>query len=398
MKIDNYSHLVSPGEIEYIKKTGMTLKGKTANIVTTAAYGSGVSELVGNVLPFFQDFDIETKRINLNMPKDFLDISKKFYEGLSNSLVNITQEDLDFFLSFKPLIREQTSNPCDLLYANDHAALTAIDNKVFKKAIWRCHIDVSHSNPFLWHFLKRYIEKFDVSAFSFPSFSGNLSIPKFSIMPAIDPLSDKNKEIPEEYINSVFEKYNIPRSKPILLQIGRYDVLKDPLGVIEVYQEVAKEYNCILVLAGGEASDDPASHSVYKQVLEKAQEVPGVHVLLLDQNDLEINALQRGSTIVIQKSIRESFGLAITEALWKKKPVVASETGGIPLQIIEGLTGLFSVSNVTCVQQIKRLLKNPKLGEDLGLGGYEHVKENFLITRHVRDLMLMFSRVLETEV
>jgi len=394
MKIDNYRQFTSESEIEYIKKLGNMLGGSSANIVSTAKQGGGVAELLNKVIPFFADFDFELHRINLELDVNFLQICKKFYEGLSNPAVDITQQDLHDFLKYSPSVQEQITQPADLLFVHDHQPITAVEKKNYKKAVWRCHIDVSHPDEMLWNFLKTYIEKYDAAAFSFPSFARDIAIPKYAIMPSIDPLSDKNKDLPEEYIDAVFKKYNISRSKPVIMQIGRFDVLKDPVGVVEVFREVKNSYDCTLVIAGGHASDDPDADKVYQQTRAAAQNVPDAHIVLLEHNDLEINALQRGADIILQKSIRESFGLAITEALWKKKPVVATETGGIPLQIIEGQTGLISVSNASCVMQIKKLLQNPALRRALGNGGYKHVRENFLVTRHVRDLMIMFAKVL----
>ncbi|MDR0291460.1 MAG: glycosyltransferase [Elusimicrobium sp.] len=397
MKIDNYRQFTSESEIEYIKKLGALLGGGSANIVTTARQGGGVAELLNKVIPFFADFDFSLRRINITLDRNFLEICRKFYEGLSNPAVDITQEDLQNFLRYSPSVQAQVAQPCDVLFVHDHQPIAAVEKKNYKKAIWRCHIDVSHPDALLWNFLKTFIEKYDAAAFSFPSFSGDISIPKYAIMPSIDPLSDKNKDLPDDYVDAVFKKYNISRAKPVIMQIGRFDILKDPVGVVEVFKEVKNSFDCTLVVAGGHANDDPNADKVYRETLAAAQNVPDAHIIVLEHNDLEINALQRGADIIIQKSIRESFGLAITEALWKKKPVVATETGGIPLQIIEGQTGLISVSNASCAMQIKKLLQNAPLRRSLGIAGYKHVRENFLVTRHVRDLMIMFAKVLELD-
>jgi len=397
MKIDNYREFASEKEIEYIKKLGGLLKGRSANIVSAANQGGGIAELLNKILPLLSDFDFDLRRVTLELDKNFLEICDKFYKGMGDPTTDITPEDLRDFLKYSASVAAQITKPADLLFTHDHHPITAVQNKNFYKSVWRCHIDTSHPEPTLWNFLRTYVNKYDAAIFSFHSFSGDISVPKFSVMPSIDPLSDKNKFLPDEYVDSVFKKYNIPRSKPVILQVGRFDVLKDPLGVVEVFKEVRKSYDCTLILAGGRSTEYTLTDTIYRETLSAAAGVPDAHALLLEHNDLEINALQRGADIILQKSLRESFGLAITEALWKKKAVVATETGGVPLQIIEGHTGLLCVSNKSCVTQIKKFLQNPELRRALGAAGHRHVRENFIVTRHIRDLLIVFCKVLGLE-
>jgi trehalose synthase len=210
------------------------------------------------------------------------------------------------------------------------------------------------------------------------------------ISPSIDPLSDKNKELPEEIIDSVLKKYGILKDKPIITQISRFDRLKDPVGVIEAYLKVKKYIDCQLILAGGTASDDPEGIQVLEEVKKKAEQNKDIHILLLPQNDIEVNALQRASDVIMQKSIREGFGLTVAEALWKAKPVVASNVGGIPLQIKHKYSGLLCRSIDGAAFSIKQLLNSPEYAKKLGENGKEHIRNNFLLTRHLRDYMLLF--------
>ncbi|MGB2578371.1 trehalose synthase [Elusimicrobium simillimum] len=394
MKIDNYKDYASPQEIEYIKMLGKKLGGRSSNVLSTASVGGGLAEILNNVLPFLEDFDFNLRRINVAFDKEFLSVARKINEALSDPAFDITQADLDKFFSYNTMVRDAVKEPCDLLFVYDHPPISAVEKKNYSKAIWRCYLDVSHPDPLVWDAVKYYIEQYDAAAFSFPSFSQDLSIPKYSIMPSIDPLADKNREIEESYIDGVFAKYGIPRTKPVILQVGRFDALKDPIGVLEVFKEIKKEYDCTLVLAGGKAADDPGAVTDFQVVSMAASQVPGAHVILMDYNELEVNALQTGADIIIQKGLRETFGLTLTEAMWKKKAVVAAETGALPLQIMEEHSGLTSVSNASCVAQVKRLLKDPQLRYTLGVNAHKHVKENFLITRHVRDLFIMFAQVL----
>ena len=270
-------------------------------------------------------------------------------------------------------------------------ALVSRKKEIGKKWVWRCHIDVSQPNENVWSFLEPFIFQYDAAVFSAPSFSHPLPIRQFLISPSIDPLSDKNKELSQETIDAVLEKYGIPKDKPIIIQISRFDYLKDPVGVIQAFEMVRKSIDCRLVFAGGTASDDPESDKVLAEVQEKARDNPDIHILLIPpESDVEINALQRASTVIVQKSHREGFGLTVTEALWKAKPVVASAVGGITLQVKNKFTGLLSYGIEGTAYAIRQLLTNPEYARWLGQNGREHVRYNFLITRHMRDYLLLF--------
>jgi trehalose synthase len=249
---------------------------------------------------------------------------------------------------------------------------------------------VSNPDRKVWKFLRTYIDRYDSAVFSAPGFSPRLPIRQFLIAPSIDPLSDKNRDLPDEQVGAVLAKYGVPRDKPIVTQISRFDRLKDPVGVIEAYTQVKRYIDCRLILAGGTATDDPEGAQVLQEVNERAANDPEIHVLLLPQNDLDVNALQRASTVIVQKSLREGFGLTVSEALWKGKPVVASNVGGIPLQVTHRYSGLLCHSVEGAAFAIKQLLSSPEYARRLGENGREHVRNNFLLTRHLRDYMLLF--------
>jgi len=237
--------------------------------------------------------------------------------------------------------------------------------------------------------------RYDGAIFSAPEFSRQLPIPQYLVFPCIDPLAEKNKDLDPECIQSVLERFSIDPQRPILTQISRFDRLKDPLGVVRAYQMVKRYFDCQLVLAGGGAADDPEGGAVLEEVRQAAAGDPDIHILDLPPwSPMEINALQRGSTIIIQKSLREGFGLTVTEALWKKKPVVASAVGGIPAQVIHKQTGLLAHSVEGTAYQIRYLLSNPALGERLGEQGHDHVREHFLITSNVRHYLTLFVHLL----
>jgi trehalose synthase len=281
----------------------------------------------------------------------------------------------------------------DIMVIHDPQPIAWIEAKDRSPAkwVWRCHIDISHPNEEVWDFLRGYVEKYDAALFSSPRFSKQLPIPQFLFFPSIDPLSDKNRELEPEFIDQVLERFRILRDKPIITQISRFDRLKDPIGVIKAYRMAKRYTDCRLVLAGGGASDDPEGELILNEVRAEAERDPDIHILLLPPtSSLEINALQRASTIIIQKSIREGFGLTVAEALWKKKPVIGSAVGGIPAQIIPNLTGALVYSIEGTAYQIRYLLNHPDTAKKLGEYGHAYVKERFLITQNLKRYLLLF--------
>lgn len=230
---------------------------------------------------------------------------------------------------------------------------------------------------------------------SAPSFARDLKTRQVLISPSIDPLSDKNRDLPPEQVAQIVAGFGIDTTRPVVTQISRFDSLKDPVGVIQVYKLVKRSSDCQLVLAGGGATDDPEGPAILAAVQEAAAGDPDIHVLFLPPgSDIEINALQRASTVVLQKSLKEGFGLTMSEALWKGRPVVASAVGGIPLQIAHGYSGLLSRSIDGTAYAVRQLLHEPDYAKRLGENGREHVRQNFLITRHVRDYLLLFLSML----
>jgi len=261
--------------------------------------------------------------------------------------------------------------------------------------VWRCHIDLSNPHAEVWNFLRPFVEQYDAAIFSSPAFTRQLAIPQYLFYPCIDPLSEKNKTMEETFVQKVCEDFGIDRTRPVLTQISRFDRLKDPVGVIQAYKLAKKYVDCQLVLAGGGATDDPEGAVVLAEVMEAAGDDPDVIILNLPPwSALEINALQQASNIVIQKSLKEGFGLTVTEALWKGKPTIAGAVGGIPTQVIHKLTGILVHSVEGCAYQIRYLLTHPEFAQQLGKNGHEHVKENFLMTTNVRRWLVLFQILL----
>jgi len=396
-QIDKYIPLVGQSVIDDLKLLGGRLKGKVVQHINSTPVGGGVAEILNRMVPLLRELGVDTKWDVIKGGEQFFEVTKKFHNALHGRAEEITKRDFEVFLETSQQNIDNLDTYGDIVFVHDPQPIALVKKKAANKWLWRCHIDVSNPNVRVWEFLMGFITQYDSAVFSAPAFSRKLPIRQFLIPPSIDPLSDKNKELPQETIDSVLKKYDIKKDKPIITQISRFDRLKDPIGVIEAYLQVKRYINCQLILAGGTAEDDPEGFKVLGEAKERAKNDPDIHILLLPQDDLVINALQRASDIIVQKSLREGFGLTVAEALWKAKPVVASNVGGIPLQIKHKYSGLLCHSVQGASFAIKQFLSSPEYAKKLGENGREHIKNNFLITRHLRDYMLLFLSLYHPE-
>ncbi|HMK77476.1 MAG TPA: glycosyltransferase [Thermodesulfobacteriota bacterium] len=379
--------------IEELRLLASRLSGKVIQNINSTFTGGGVAEILSRVLPLLEQLGVDARWNTIKGSPDFFQVTKKFHNTLHGRREDISATDFALFLEVSQQNIREMELYGDIIFIHDPQPVTMVSRKkeIGRKWVWRCHIDVSQPNQKVWSFLEPFIVQYDAAVFSAPSFSHQLPIRQYLISPSIDPLSDKNKELSQQMIDSVLEKYVIPKDKPIITQISRFDYLKDPVGVIQAFEMVRKNIDCRLVFAGGTASDDPESERVLAEVKERAGGNPDIHILLVPpESDVEINALQRASAVIVQKSHREGFGLTVTEALWKAKPVVASAVGGITLQVKNRFTGLLSYGIEGTAYAIRQLLTNPEYAKWLGQNGREHVRYNFLVTRHLRDYLLLF--------
>ncbi len=389
-KIDEYISIVGQPIIDDLRLLGQKLKGKVIQNINSTSVGGGVAEILNRMVPLLKELSVDARWDLIKGGIQFFEVTKKFHNALHGRYEEIDKHDYEIFMDASQKNIAELDTYGDIVFVHDPQPVALIEKKADNKWIWRCHIDISNPDQGIWKFLKDFVIRYDASVFSAPSFAQDLSIRQYLISPSIDPLSDKNKELPQEIIDSVLVKYGVPKDKPIITQISRFDGLKDPIGVIKAYKKVKQRINCRLILAGGTAADDPEGAKILEEVREMASGDTDIHILLLPQNDIEINALQRASTVIVQKSIKEGFGLTVAEALWKAKPVVASNVGVIPLQIKHKYSGLLCHSIEGAAFALKQLLNNPQYGKKLGENGREHIKNNFLITRHIRDYMLLF--------
>ena len=393
-RLDDYESLIGKAELDELRFLAQGLRGKTVKMVNSTAVGGGVAEILNRLVPLLTELEVVTHWDVITGGNDFFEVTKAFHNALHGGAYQLTSEAREIFLLHNEQNRARMRFDEDVIILHDPQPAALIKSKTdnHQRWIWRCHIDLSNPNSEVWGFLRPFVEQHDAAIFSAQAFARQLSIPQYLFYPCIDPLSEKNRQLDARFIQQVCDDFGIDRSRPILTQISRFDRLKDPLGVIQAYQLAKKYVDCQLVLAGGSATDDPEGAVVLAEVMEAAGDDPDIIVLNLPPwSGLEINALQSASTIIIQKSLKEGFGLTVTEALWKGKPTIGSAVGGIPNQVIHKLTGALVHSVEGCAYQIRYLLTHPEFAEQLGKNGREHVKENFLITSSVKRWLLLFQ-------
>ena len=385
--LDDYAALLGEGEIDELRVLAKPLRGRSIEMINSTAVGGGVAEILNRLLPLAEELDLKMRWDVMTGGDDFYGVTKSFHNALHGAPYHADPKDFEIFLACNERNRARLPLDAEFMIIHDPQPAALIEGRKGSGNhwAWRCHIDLSHPNRQVWDFLERFVARYDAAMFSSPEFSRSLAIPQYLFYPAIDPLSEKNRDLESGFVARTLVQYQIDPLRPILTQISRFDRLKDPVGVIRAYRIVKRYFDCQLVLAGGRASDDPEGAEVLKEVQREANGEADIHIIELPAwAPLEVNALQRASTIVIQKSLREGFGLTVSEALWKKKPVVASAVGGIPVQIIHKHTGLLAHSVEGTAYQIRFLLSHPEIAAKLGENGYEHVKENFLITQKLK--------------
>ena len=368
------------------------LSGRVIQNINSTAVGGGVAEILSRMVPLLGQLGVKARWDVIKGDEKFFAITKKFHNGLHGVPTKLNNGEYEYFLEVN---RQNAADIVfdDIVFVHDPQPVALIEKRseIGKRWVWRCHIDFSRPDPKIWKFLSQFVTRYDATVFSAPAFAQKIPVPQLLIAPSIDPLSDKNRELPEQTIDSVFERFGIDRSRPVVTQISRFDYLKDPLGVIQAYKRARAHVDMQLVLAGGGATDDPEGPMIMECVKEEAEKDRDIFALFLPPaSDIEINALQRGSTVILQKSLREGFGLTVAEALWKAKPTIAGAVGGIPLQVTHKYSGILTHSIEGTAHWIRQLISAPEYAAKLGANGREHIRNNFLITRHIKDYLLLF--------
>ncbi|PKN29742.1 MAG: glycosyl transferase family 1 [Deltaproteobacteria bacterium HGW-Deltaproteobacteria-21] len=388
----DYREVVGPDVIEELTILASHVGGRTIKMVNSTAVGGGVAEMLHRVVPLLNELGIKVSWEVIKGDEPFYEITKSFHNGLQGKAQIFSEDEFEKYLSVNRMNAKEFIFEEDLIVIHDPqpAAMILHKSNLKNRWVWRCHIDLSRPNTQLWQFLRPTIEKYDAAIFTSPLFSPELAIPQYQFFPAIDPLDDKNRDLEESYIDGVFEKYGIPRDKPVVTQISRYDPWKDPVGVVQAFKLARKYVDCRLLLVGDKADDDPESDKILELVRNEAGNDPDIHILLFSPSiPLEINAFQRGSQVILQKSLKEGFALTVAEALWKGRPVIGGAVGGIPAQIIDGHTGLLVHTVEGASLAIRSLLNQPELAMRLGENGKRRVRNEFLITKKLKRYLLL---------
>src|SRR6266571_4713645 len=388
--LDDYRAIAPAGTIDFLRRLSERVRNRRLLNVSASQEIGGVAEILRGLVPLLEEVGVESAWETLDGDGGAAPLAARLHHALQGGEERLPEEVLEQFLAFTRARAATLELAADMVLTHDALPAGLVEARPQEGAwVWRCHLDVSHPQRRAWTFLRQYVVKYEAAAFSLPAFAQRLPIPQFMIYPTIDPLSDKNRELPARAVDAICERLGVPRDKPILLQVGRFDRFKDPLGVIEAYRLVKRQHDCRLVLVGGAESDDPEGVELSAEVREAASHDPDLHVLELPSEPVEVNALQRAATIVLQKSTREGFGLGVAEAMWKSKPVIGGFAGGIAAQVVYGVTG-YTVNSVEgAAFRARQLLADPALREKFGAAGREHVRQHFLLTRHLGDVLAL---------
>lgn len=399
--IQDYAAIVGDDVIDHLRQLARPLQGLKVVHVNSTRVGGGVAEILRKLVPLQAELGIDVRWEVIEGEGAFFTCTKNFHNGLQGIPVPMADTLIAAYEQtnernaeeLRPLLEE-----ADMVFIHDPQPLLLLKWCEGRKGkwFWRCHIDLSRPYRPVWKYLRPFVVEYDAHIFSLADFAQPLPQTQYLIPPSIDPLSEKNMELSPESVGEVYTKYGIDTERPVMLQISRFDRFKDPTGVIRAYR-IVKQFTpeIQLVLAGGGATDDPEGAAVLAEVQAEANSDPDCHILLLPPDaDITVNALQRTADIVLQKSIREGFGLTVTEAMWKGKPVIGGNVGGIRLQVIDHHTGFLVSSPEGAALRTRYLLQHPDETFHMGRKARELVRENFLITRHLREyLSLMVATV-----
>jgi trehalose synthase len=393
--LEQYARVVGNDVINHLRQLAHPLRGMNILHINSTKEGGGVAEILNRLIPLKRELGINAEWEIITGEREFYQCTKKMHNSLQGDRDEISSSLLTTYENTNrnnyERLREKLEN-ADVVFIHDPQPAPLLQYSTGRKGkwVWRCHIDVSHPYRPVWKYLSQYVKDYDASVWSLSSFVQPLSHPLYLIPPSIDPLSEKNVDIPEKEIAYFLDSWGLKPNIPIITQVSRFDRFKDPIGVIKSYRLIKNYVPVQLVLAGGGASDDPEGQQVLSEVKAFADNDPDIHILELPPDaHRAINALQRGSDIIIQKSLKEGFGLTVTEGLWKGKPVIGGDTGGIKLQVINHFTGFRVNTPEGAAMRIRYLLKHPDVMETMGKNARQFVLENYLITRHLREYLTL---------
>lgn len=394
-----YEEIVGSSTVAQLRCLGEKLAGLRVVHVNSTREGGGVAEILEWMVPHMRDVGVDASWEVINGDPLFFDITKAIHNGLQGKSVDLSKKDWRIYQDvnemnaerLRPLLEE-----ADIVVIHDPQPAGLLNFCPNRKGlwIWRAHIDISRPFHPVWKSLRTFVEKYDASVFSMAEFAQPLPHPQFLVPPSIDPLSEKNRNLDPTEISSIGAEFGLDPKRPLIVQISRFDRFKDPIGVVKVYRLVRKVTPIQLVLAGGGATDDPEGKAVLDEVLEAVEGDPDIHVLLLPMNAHKtINALQRLADMILQKSTSEGFGLTVTEGLWKGKPVIGGDVGGIRLQVVNYHNGFLVSSPEGAALRIRYLLHHRELISEMGAVAREFVRGNFLQTRQLRECLTLYLAI-----
>lgn len=402
-ELARYARFVGQEAIEEIVSLADELKGLRVLQLNSTSYGGGVSELLSSLVPLLISAGIDAEWWTLPAHPDFLEVTKRFHNALQGQPYTPSAEDIEKYLDHDRLSAQGIGPGYDIVIVHDPqpAVVRRFAGRLGARWVWRCHIDTSSPDPTVWRILRPYLTDYDAAVFTMRQFiPPGIGIPEdrlFIVPPAIDPLSLKNRELPEGLSEDVLSEFGVDTARPLLTQVSRFDPWKDPLGVIRIYRHLKRSRPELqLAMVGSMAKDDPEAWDIYAAVGRELEGDRDAYLLtnLNGVGALEVNAFQRLSEVVIQKSTREGFGLVVSEALWKRTPVVAGRAGGIPLQMSNGLSRFLVTDEESYAERIGWLLDHRDDARAIGEAGHESVRERFLVTRLLRDELRLFRELL----
>ncbi|MCL5942278.1 MAG: glycosyltransferase [Actinobacteria bacterium] len=391
--LESYAAVAGEDVVDHLRQLAAPLAGTRVVHVSSTREGGGVAEILRKLIPLTRALGLEASWEVIAGTPDFYRFTKSLHNGLQGKGVPLPQNLLREYENVNAENAETLRgalNDADFVFVHDPQPAALLSHFPDRKGrwIWRCHIDVQRPHRPTWRYLRQWVALYDASIFSLPEFVQPLPHPQFLVPPSIDPLSEKNIELSPEEVADVRTRFGLNPELPLVVQVSRFDRFKDPLGVIAAYRLVKRHTRLQLVLAGGGATDDPEGDAVLTEVRDAAQDDPDIHVLLLPPDaHRTVNALQRAADIVLQKSLREGFGLTVAEAMWKGKPVIGGDTGGIRLQVIQHYTGFLVRTPEGAALRMRYLLHRRDVLESMGERARRFVWENFLITRHLREYL-----------
>jgi trehalose synthase len=397
--LSDYASIVGRTLVDEIRERAERLRGKRILHVSATAFGGGVSEILYTLIPLMIDVGLDCEWHVIYGREEFFNATKVMHNALQGNPQDLTDEQWDIWKHYNEINAQELSSGWDVCIVHDPqpAALASLVGEKARNWVWRCHIDLSSPNPATLERLLPYLEPYPAAVFHMPQYvppgiDGRANI----VPPAIDPLAPKNMAFSPDDATYICEQFGIDIDRPLLCQVSRFDPWKDPLGVIDAYRIVKEQVPEVqLALVGSMATDDPEGWDYFNATVAHADRDPDIHILnnLNNVGAIEVNAFQSHCDVVVQKSTREGFGLTVTEAIWKARPFIGGDVGGIPLQISDGKTG-FLVSTVEqCAQRALEILADPGLGSRLGRAGKEHVRRNFLTPRLLRDWLELFEQL-----